>query len=48
MFNLKKIGTTVTSEVTNNAASALAEEAGIESEELTGAIGDAAGQIVEN
>ena len=48
MFNLKKIGTTVTSEVANNAASALAEEAGIENEELTGAIGDATGQIVED
>ena len=48
MFNLKKIGTTVTSEVANNAASALADEAGIENEELTGAIGDAVGQAVED
>ena len=43
MFNLKKIGTTVTSDVAGNAAGALAEEAGIENEALTEAIGDAAG-----
>lgn len=48
MFNLKKIGTTVTSEVANDAASTLAEEAGIENEELTGAIGDAVVQAVED
>ena len=31
----------------NNAASALVEEAGIENEAVTGAIGEATGQIVE-
>ena len=48
MFNLKKIGTTVTSDLASEAAGTLAAEAGIENEELTGAIGDAAGELVEN
>ena len=48
MFHLKKIGTTVSSEVANNAVDAPAEKAGIENAELTGAIYEAASQLVEN